>query len=311
MRGKTIRDKYGYMFKDLLALGKAADVIDATNVYQESNRETLKFLNKMAEENLLPGAHLEGAEYVKDFFNQIKNGKRGLILCEHYGNMDLPVIYYLLARDGGEEGKILADEMVAIAGMKLNEENPMVRSWAEAFTRIVIYPSRSLAAIQDPEEKAAEEEKSRHINMAAMRAMDNVKKQGRPILVFPAGTRYRPGKPETKMGVREMDSYLRLFDIMLLISENGNVLRINPETPNDMISDLFCEDTVILGAGPIIECKKFRNDILATLEDYDGDKKMVVVSKVMDELQKLHDKYRPMYEKAFKDATGEEPDVEQ
>ncbi|MCR5699678.1 MAG: 1-acyl-sn-glycerol-3-phosphate acyltransferase [Treponemataceae bacterium] len=311
MRGTSIVEKYGYMFKDLQKLGHAADVIDSTNIYQESNSETRKLIDNMAGENLLPGAHLEGVENIKEFYRQVKEGKRGLILCEHYGNMDLPVICYLLARDAGEEGKAIAKEVVAIAGMKLNEENPIVRCWTEAFTRIVIYPSRSLAAITDPEEKAAEDEKSRKINFAAMRAMDSVKKQGRPILVFPAGTRYRPGKPETKQGVREMDSYLRLFDIMILISENGNVLRINPESPNDMLSDRFVEDTVILGAGPIIECKKFRNDVLATLDDYEGDKKMVVVGKVMEELQKLHDKYKPMYEETFKAQTGLDADVEQ
>ena len=311
MRGTSIREKYGYMFSDLKKYGKAADVIDATNVYQESNKETLQFLQTMASDNLLPGSHVEGVENIKEFFHQIKNGKRGLILAEHYGNMDLPIICYLLARDCGEEGKALAQELVAIAGMKLNEENPMVRAFAEAFTRIVVYPSRSYAAIDDPAEKEHETEKSRRINMAAMRAMDNVKKQGRPILVFPAGTRYRPGKPETKQGVREVDSYLRLFDIMILISENGNILRIDPENPGDMLADHFCQDSIILGASPIIECKKFRNDILATLEDFDGDKKPIVVSKIMQELDNLHQKYLPMYTKTFKDDMGFDPDVEQ
>ena len=38
-----------------------------------------------------------------------------------------------------------------------------------------------------------------------------LKKQGKIILVFPSGTRYRPGCPDTKRGLREIDSYLRLF----------------------------------------------------------------------------------------------------
>lgn len=311
MRGKSIREKYGYMFKDLQALGHGPDVVDSTNVYQEQNKATKALLYKMAEENLLPGSHIEGSEYIKEFYNQIKNGKKGLILAEHYGNMDLPVISYMIDRDCGDEGKILADEMVAIAGIKLNEENPLVRAWTEGFTRIVVYPSRSLKSITDEATLAEEEEKSRKVNMAAMGAMHEIQKQGRPLLVFPSGTRYRPGKPETKQGVREIDSYLRLFDIMILISENGNVLRLDKENSDDMLADYFCEDTVILGVSPIIECKKFRNEVLATLEDYDGDKKPIVVGKIMDELQALHDKYNPMYREAFKTATGEEPDVEQ
>ena len=305
-----LKDKYGYMFADLAKLGKAASVIDETNVYQEANKFTRPLLDKMLEENLLPGTKLEGIENFKDFLAQIKNGKRGLILMEHYSNMDLPAICYLLERDGGEEGKELSEKIVAIAGMKLNEENPMVRSWAEAFTRVVIYPSRSLANLSE-EEREVEEAKSRKINMASMRAMDKCKREGKPILVFPAGTRYRPGKPETKKGVREIDSYLRMFDVMIFISTNGNCLRINPEKPEDMLADLIHPDTVIMAASPVIECKKFRNDILATLEDYEGDKKVVVVDKVMEELDKLHNQYRAEYERVYKETTGEEVDIDQ
>ncbi len=305
-----LKDKYGYMFADLAKLGKAASVIDETNVYQEANKFTRPLLDKMLEENLLPGTKLEGIENFKDFLAQIKNGKRGLILMEHYSNMDLPAICYLLERDGGEEGKELSEKIVAIAGMKLNEENPMVRSWAEAFTRVVIYPSRSLANLSE-EEREVEEAKSRKINMASMRAMDKCKREGKPILVFPAGTRYRPGKPETKKGVREIDSYLRMFDVMIFISTNGNCLRINPEKPEDMLADLIHPDTVIMAASPVMECKKFRNDILATLEDYEGDKKVVVVDKVMEELDKLHNQYRAEYERVYKETTGEDVDIDQ
>ena len=310
METASLKDKYGYMFADLAKYGKAASVIDETNVYQEANEFTRPLLNKMLEENLLPGSKIKGLENFKDFLAQIKSGKRGLILMEHYSNMDLPAIIYLLDRDGGEEGKELASKIVAIAGMKLNEENPMVRSWAEAFTRVVIYPSRSLANLSE-EEREAEEAKSRKINMASMRAMDKCKREGKPILVFPAGTRYRPGNPETKKGVREIDSYLRMFDIMIFVSTNGNCLRISADNPSDMLADQVHPDTVILSASPVVECKKFRNDILATLEDYEGDKKLVVVDKVMEELNKLHEQYRPEYERVYKETTGEEVDIDQ
>ena len=310
MKTSSLKEKYGYMFADLAKFGKAASVIDETNVYQEANEFTRPLLNKMLEENLLPGSQIKGLENFKDFLAQIKSGKRGLILMEHYSNMDLPAIIYLLDRDGGEEGKELSKKIVAIAGMKLNEENPMVRSWAEAFTRVVIYPSRSLASLSE-EEREAEEAKSRKINMASMRAMDKCKREGKPILVFPAGTRYRPGNPETKKGVREIDSYLRMFDIMVFVSVNGSCLRISADNPSDMLADQVHPDTVILSASPVMECKKFRNDILATLEDYEGDKKLVVVEKVMEELNKLHEQYRPEYERVYKETTGEEVDIDQ
>ena len=72
-----LKDKYGYMFADLAKLGKAASVIDETNVYQEANKSTRPLLDKMLERNLLPGTKLEGienpeqAEILKNAFLEI------------------------------------------------------------------------------------------------------------------------------------------------------------------------------------------------------------------------------------------------
>lgn len=300
MEGKPLGEHYKHYFGELARLAHAADKIDDTNVYQEWNPGTRKIMDSMVQENLLPGSGLGNRENFLEFLNQLKAGKRGLILMEHYSNMDLPVLCYLLDHDS-EEGKDLSGRIVAMAGMKLNEENPMVKAWAEGFTRIVIYPSRSLAAYTDPEERAAEEAKSRKINMASMRAMDAAKKRGQTILVFPSGTRYRPGKPETKRGLREIDSYLRMFDVMILISTNGNCLRINPETPNDMLSDLVCEDVVLMTASEVIDCKSFRNDLLVSLgekpEDRGIDPKQATADKIMDLLEKQHDAMEGEYQK--------------
>ena len=136
----------------------------------------------------------------------------------------------------------MADRIVAIAGMKLNEANPMVRAFAESFTRVVIYPTRSLNKAeenaQSEEERIAEEKKARTINLAAMRAMDECKRNGEVILVFPSGTRYRPGKPETKRGLKEIDSYLRMFDVMILVSVNGTVVK-DPAEKIDLENDVI------------------------------------------------------------------------
>lgn len=300
MEGKPLGEHYKHYFGELARLAHAADKIDDTNVYQEWNPGTRKIMDSMVKENLLPGSGLGNRENFLEFLNQLKAGKRGLILMEHYSNMDLPVLCYLLDHDS-EEGKDLSSRIVAMAGMKLNEENPMVKAWAEGFTRIVIYPSRSLAAYTNPEEHAAEEAKSRKINMASMRAMDAAKKRGQTILVFPSGTRYRPGNPETKRGLREIDSYLRMFDVMLLISTNGNCLRINPETPNDMLSDLVCKDVILMTASEVIDCKSFRNQVIESLgaqpEEQGIDPKQSTADKIMELLEKQHDAMEPEYQK--------------
>ena len=121
-----------------------------------------------------------------------------------------------------------------------------------------------------------------------MRAMDACKKRGQMILVFPSGTRYRPGKPETKRGLREIDSYLRLFDYMLLVGINGNCLRINPENPDDMLEDILEPGKVTLTAYPVLDCKNFREDVLSALPADEPDPKKKTVDKVMQILDEIH-----------------------
>jgi glycerol-3-phosphate O-acyltransferase len=181
--------------------------------------------------------------------------------------------------------------------MKLNEDNPYINACTAAFSRIVIYPSRSLAAITDEAKLAEEQERSRKINMAAMRALDKIRRKGDILLVFPSGTRYRPGKPETKRGLPEIDSYLRMFDVMLLVSINGNVLRIS-DNPADMSADVIYRDVLRYSVGPVINCRDFRDNAQHGLEEKDV-KKQATADKIMAELEKLHAAEAPNYEKLY------------
>lgn len=291
--GVMLKEKCGEMFKEMAKLSKAAAKIDETKVYEEANLDTRKYMYKMLDDTLKPESCLGAVENFKAFYEAItKEGKHGLILMEHYSNLDLPAILYLLEKQGEPWAKDLSSRIVAVAGMKLNEASQAVRAFTEGFTRVVIYPTRSLNKVEQEhiseEEKIAEEQKARKINFAAMRAMDACKKRGQVILVFPSGTRYRPGQPETKKGLREIDSYLRLFDCMILVSINGNCLRINPESPDDMLSDFLENDKLLLTASPVIECKKFRNDVLATVPVDDPDPKQKTIDKVMEILEQMH-----------------------
>lgn len=289
-----LKEKYGSMFKELMSLSQAAAKIDETKVYEEANPNTKKFMDKLLDDNLKADSGLKNPEVFKAFYDGVVNeGKSGLILMEHYTNLDLPEIIYLLDKHGEDWSKDFAKRIVAVAGMKLNEENPAVRAFAEAFTRVVIYPTRSLDAVNakeiSEEEKAEEEKRARKINFAAMRAMDDCKKRGQVILVFPSGTRYRPGKPETKKGLREIDSYLRLFNMILLVAKNGQCLRIDSENANDMLADWIVEDTVTLTGQLVTDSKKWRQDILDSLPADDPDPKQKTVDRVMEVLEEMHE----------------------
>ena len=289
----TLKEKFGDLFAEMVAHSKAAAKIDETKVYEEANPEMRKYMFKLLEDTFSADSGLGNLENFKDFYEKVvKQGKSGLILMEHYTNLDLPAIIYLLQKVGEPWADDFASRIVAVAGMKLNEASAGVRAFTEGFTRVVIYPTRSLNAVEakgiSQEELKAEEQKARKINFAAMRAMDACKKRGQMILVFPSGTRYRPGKPETKRGLREIDSYLRLFDYMLLVGINGNCLRINPDNPDDMLEDILEPGKVTLTAHPVLECKKFREDVLSSLPADESDPKQKTVDQVMQILDEIH-----------------------
>ena len=284
-----LREKYGALFAELPKLSEAAAKIDETNIYQKANPRMLKFMYQLVEENLSEGSRIENKANFEQFYDSVCAGKRGLILMEHYSNTDLPALCYLLEHSENKKLEDLSHRIVAIAGMKLNEESPVVRAFAEGFTRVVIYPTRSLNKNEEKalsvEEAKAEEQKARKINFAAMRAMDECKKRGEVILVFPSGTRYRPGRPETKQGLREIDSYLRLFHIMILVSINGCMLDIHSD---DMLDEDIGPDKMIFASSPVLDCKKFRSDILASLPQTEEDPKQRVIDNVMRLLEEQH-----------------------
>jgi glycerol-3-phosphate O-acyltransferase len=293
MDGLSLKERYGHLFGQLTQLSRAPAKVSELNVYQEGNPHTRKMIDAITAENLLPGSRLEGREHFADFLAQIAEGKRGLLLAEHYSNLDLPILFYLLEHDAGTFGKEIAQRIVAISGLKLNEVDSLVRAYTEAFTRIVIYPSRSLASVTDPEELS----RGKKINMAAMRAMDAVRRNRQIIMVFPSGTRYRPGKPETKRGVREIDSYLRIFDIMILVSINGSCLRLSPDSPENMLADEVFHDKVIVASSPVIECKSFRESVIGSFVPSSGvDPKQATVDRVMGMLEAQHIMYEALRE---------------
>ncbi len=275
-----------YRDRIMQMMGKARldRIITEHNVYQTANPDILPFIDGMLRELVLPGSGVDGMENLEELLEKARGGASCLLFVEHFSNFDLPVLSYLL-RQESERGVEIADAVVAIAGMKLNEENPVVSAFTEAYTRIVIYPSRSLAGL-DPEKDRAEIVRSNTINRAAMKALNEVKVSGKLILVFPAGTRFRPWDPSSKKGVREIDSYIKSFDHFCPIAVNGDVLRIQK---GDMAEDLVCKDLVRITAGPVRSCGEFRSEARDAAEAAGTeDKKQAVVDAVMALLDKMH-----------------------
>jgi glycerol-3-phosphate O-acyltransferase len=284
MNMDTLATGFREQVKKAMSLTKVATVVTVDNVFQEGDDNILPILDEMVESLILPGSGVDGMDNLEELLTKAESGKSCLLLLEHYSNFDLS-IFSLLVRKAGGRGDAIAKALVAIAGMKLNEDNPVVAAFASAYTRIVIYPSRSLQDL-DARQDHAEIIRSNAINRAAMKALNDVKTRGRLVLVFPSGTRYRPWDPATKKGVREIDSYIRSFDYMCGVAINGQILHVQK---TDMLNDALAKDVVRVTAGPVLSCAEFRTRARAAAEAGGmEDKKQAAVDAVMAELDKLH-----------------------
>jgi len=259
------------------------------NVYQEGCPENKAILGRFAESFLLPGSRIENPGAIRELYERSMAGESCLILSEHYSNFDFPVFYHLIANHP-DLGPEIAATLLPIRGMKLSEDSPITALFTRSYDTLIIYPSRSLDNITDPDELAAIRKISIPINHAAMREMIQKKQNGRIILVFPAGTRYRPWDPDSRKGVREIHSYIKTFDNVLFLAINGNALP--PHESGDMTQDTAVPDLMILTCSDIVRGREFRKKAEASAPE-GVDPKQYVVDQVMAELEKIHNQVEP------------------
>jgi glycerol-3-phosphate O-acyltransferase len=284
---ETLKSVFEDVFQDAVkkgGIGKIETTITEHNVYQQGSDLLLPFLDRIVESLVLPGSGLEGMENLEELLDKAQAGKSCLLLVEHYSNLDLSLFSWLVRQAGGR-GCEIDRALVSIAGMKLNEESATVATMASAYTRLVIYPSRSVESL-DPEKDRMEVLRSNAINRAAMKTLLDIRTQGKIILVFPSGTRYRPWDPSTKKGVREIGSYMRRFDYLCCVALNGEVLHVHQ---GDMLEDSVSRDLIRITVGKVQSCVEFRERAEAAAEAAGiGDMKQVAVDAVMEELERMH-----------------------
>lgn len=286
-----IRDDYREVAAELME--KAADepaTITPENVYRTGNPEVRALVNRVVDDLLLPESTFLGLEHLEELAGHAREGAACLILMEHYSNFDIPCLYRLLELQG-ERGKAVAERIVSMAGVKLTEDSPFIRAFSSGYPRIMIYPSRALQEVTDPQHREELERRSAAINMSALREMVRCKHDGRIVLVFPTGTRYRPGKPETRRVLPEVATYLKHFDYLVFIGVDGNVLRVSP-TP-DMTRDITAKDIVVHRAGPVLEVKAFRAAIREAAAEYrsaEGGEALrkVTAQRITEEIDRIH-----------------------
>jgi len=279
------RSKYAPLIQQMIANSVGARVVTDKNVYQEGSPVNKPLLKQIVSDVLLPGSGILGLEHLLELHQIALRKKACLILMEHYSNFDIPNLYELLERQG-EKGQEIADAIVSVAGVKLNEGSPLVLAFTEVFTRVVIYPGRSVESIDDHGKRQEAERRRARINIAGLKALNTLRREGRLILVFPTGTRYKPWDPSTSKGLREIGTYLKFYSHMVTVSINGNNLLPNPN--GNMDEDFIQKDLVLYTVSPVLKCSEFRREALRDSADEEEGTKQRVVDGLMTALARQH-----------------------
>jgi len=270
--------------------------ITPENIFQPAHIANRDCLYEMTKETQLEGSTILGTDNLIKLSQLAASGKSCIILSEHVSNFDVPCMFVRFYDYPDNKIKEIFEKIIFVAGVKLNE-NPVVKLFTEMFTRIVIYPARSLVKLQDNEEYKKEIELAKKINLRATRKIKELRNQGNIFLMYPAGTRYRPWLPDTKKGIKETASYLNSFDYFCCASINGN--NMPPMEHEDMIKETIQKDVVVFSFGEVKSAKEYIQSINQKNSESGGENsKQFIVDSIMNEIDILHDKaeeYRSKY----------------
>ena len=167
----------------------------------------------------------------------------------HRSNLDVPTLYSLLADQGVAE---LFQRIIWIAGRKLNEDAGSTRMLVQAFNRVVVTPRSWMKDDHSPEELHA----AHQINIAAHRAIRELRREGWVFALFPTATRVRPGDESTTHAIEETDSYLKHFEFMLLGRINGCTLPVSRD--QDLTHEIPVRDRMVYTFGEVCRTDEWR-----------------------------------------------------
>ena len=245
-------------------------------VAQTQNRERFAAI---IEDLLLPGSGVKGFENLRSLHALAAQGHPALVLSAHVSNLDVPALYTLLKlKHQGVDA--LFEDLVFIAGRKLTEGCKSIKSMAEMFSRVVI-------SAKSPRMSEQEISVAMAINKAAQRKIAELQGQGKVFLLYPTGTRSRPGVPRTHHGLREIYNYLRKFEYCVFCGIKGNILP--PRDDVDMIDEFPRRDTVVYRFGQVRNIAEWLSGLDRSRPEAATDRKQFVVDAIMDEIYALGD----------------------
>ncbi|HPY03302.1 MAG TPA: hypothetical protein PK419_10925, partial [Spirochaetota bacterium] len=229
------------------------NTISPDNVYQPAIKNNRELLAELMREGHLPGSDVAGYENILKLEKLADEGKSCIIFSEHVSNMDVPSMFIRFKDHPEKRMESVFEKLIFIAGVKLNQ-NPVVKLFAEMFTRVVIFPIRGLSKISGEEFDLAKK-----INLRATKHIMELKNKGNIFVLYPAGTRRRDWDADSMKGMKETMAYLSIFDYFCCCSINGN--NMIPQEHEDMTKEAYEEDVIIFSIGEVTKTSDFVKEI--------------------------------------------------
>lgn len=228
----------------------AADITPET-VLRWANKKNETHFSAICRRLLLPGSGIEGSANLDQLVKLASEGSSCLLCLNHRSNLDVPTLFTLLEDHADAE---LFRRIVWLAGRKLEEDSGLTRLLIQCFNRVIVTPPSWFASQRTDDEL----HQAKMVNIAADRAVAKLRHEGWILGLFPSATRIRPGVESTQHAIEQTDSYLRMFQYLLLCNIDGCTLPVSHD--RDFIHESPRLDRMIYTFGPVQSTKEWRSE---------------------------------------------------
>ena len=248
------------------------------NVVQWASEKVQPLVGDICRRLLLPGSGIVGMEHLAELTELAVNGNSCIICLNHRSNLDVPTLYALLR----DQSKVnFFDRIIWIAGRKLYEDIGLTPVLIQGFNRVIVTPSAWFKGNHSEEEIHA----AHQLNIAAHRAIHDLRNQGWMFGLFPSGTRIRPHDESTTHAIEKTDSFLKNFEFMLLAHIDGCTLPVTRD--RDLTHETPTPDRMIYTFGHVRRADEWRAQ---AARRYVGlDQRAVSARAIMQDIAALSD----------------------
>ncbi len=240
--------------------GKWITGVSPENVVRWADTRGQAHLTAMCRRLLLPGSGITGLANLREFLDLASGGSSCLLCLNHRSNFDVPTLCALL-QEHAESNWF--QQIIWIAGRKLEEDIGMTGRLVQCFHHVIVTPASWFAAKHSQDEL----HQGRLINIAAERAIARLRHQGWAFALFPSGTRIRPDDDSSKHPIAQTDSFLRAFEYLMLCNIDGCTLPVSKN--RDMTHEIPTLDRMQYTFGSVHPTKDWRYQAAIRFPDLD------------------------------------------